>query len=67
MLQKHTIVTIYQDPITQQKPEGRACLLHKVSDEPDGLECWKVCFISEDGGVYERLIRTDSPIEAIIG
>jgi len=53
----HELVTIYEDPITQQKPEGKAILLHKISDFPDGLERWKVCFEGEDGRVYERTIK----------
>ncbi len=53
----HEIVTIYEDPITQQKPEGKACLLHKVLNLSDGLERWKVCFEGEDGAIYERTIK----------
>ena len=67
MLTKHTMVMVYQYPITQQKPEGKACLLHKVSDKPNGMERWKVCFTGDDGAVYERLIRADSPAETIKG
>jgi hypothetical protein len=59
MNQKHTKVMIYEDPITQQKPEGKALLLHKIQDLPDGLERWKVCFAGEDGAVYERTIKAD--------
>ena len=55
----HDTVTIYEDPITQQKPEGKAILLHKVFDCPDGLERWKVCFSGEDGAVYERTISAN--------
>ena len=55
----HDIVIVYEDPITQQIPEGKACLLHKLYDLPDGLERWKVCFEGEDGGVYERYIKID--------
>ena len=56
-MKTHDIVMIYEDPITQQKPEGKACLLHKIADFPDGLEHWKVCFQGEDGGVYERTVK----------
>jgi len=62
MLQKHTNVMIYEDPVTCQKPEGKACLLHKVDDLGDGMERWKVCFAGEDGEVYERTIQSDTPI-----
>jgi hypothetical protein len=51
------MVMIYEDPITEQKPEGKACLLHKIDDLPHGLERWKICFEGEDGGVYERNIK----------
>ena len=61
-MKKHTIVMIYQDPITQEKPEGEALLLRKVADWPDGLERWKVCFRGEDGEVYERTIRAESQL-----
>lgn len=57
----HDIVTIYQDPITETKPEGKACLLHKIGDIADGLEQWKVCFEGEDGGVYVRTIKVAQP------
>lgn len=53
----HSMVTIYQDPITKLKPEGKACLLHKIADLPDDLERWQVCFEGDDGAVYERTIK----------
>lgn len=56
-MKTHDIVMIYKDPITQQSPEGKACLLRKIADWPDGLERWKVCFTGEDGAVYERTIK----------
>ena len=56
-MEKHTKVTIYHDPITQLKPEGKALLLHKVGTLPDGLEKWKVCFAGDDGAVYTRVIK----------
>ena len=54
MLNKHTKVTIYEDPLTEQKPEGKAVLLSKVKDITPELERWNVCFEGEDGGVYQR-------------
>ena len=57
-MDKHTMVMVYQDPVTCLKPEGKACLLHKVCDLSDGMERWKVCFEGDDGGVYERTINT---------
>ena len=53
----HDIVTIYEDPITELKPEGEATLLHKIGDMGDGLESWEVCFAGDDGRVCERLIK----------
>ena len=58
-LKVHAMVMIYQDPITEQKPEGKACLLHKIEDLPDGLERWKVCFEGDNGEVYERTIKVN--------
>ena len=64
----HQKVTIFTDPITQQKPEGKAVLLHKIGDLADGLERWTVCFEEEDDQVYERTIKaettTDEPVVA---
>jgi hypothetical protein len=57
MLKVHQQVMIYQDPITEKKPEGKATLLHKVMDLSDGLERWKVCFAGDDGEVYERTAK----------
>jgi hypothetical protein len=53
-MKKGDIVTIYEDPITQEKPEGEAQLIVKenVSDE---LQYWKVKFL-DDGFVCERWI-----------
>ena len=59
MLKIHQMVMIYQDPITELKPEGKACLLHKIQTLSDGLERWKVCFAGDDGGVYERTIKAN--------
>lgn len=57
-LTKGEIVTIYEDPITQQKFEGKAKLLKKIPSNRDceEMENWKVKFISDDF-VAERLIN----------
>ena len=55
----HETVIIYKDPITEQDPEGKAVLLHKIGNIGDGLERWKVCFEGEDGEVYERTIKAN--------
>lgn len=56
-MEKYTTVMIYEDPITQLKPEGEALLLRRECVIGDGLESWKVCFKGEDGGVYSRAIK----------
>ena len=58
---KHTKVMIYEDPMTETKPEGKALLLRKMHDEA-GMERWKVCFVGEDGAVYERVIKKNAPV-----
>ena len=57
MLKKHDTVMIYEDPLTELRPEGKAFLLSKVKDISTELELWNVCFEGEDGGVYKRSIK----------
>ena len=57
MLKVHQQVMIYQDPITELKPEGKATLLHRIQKLSDDLERWKVCFAGDDGEVYERTVK----------
>lgn len=45
------IVEIYEDPITQKKPEGQAILVRMKRYMPDHLEYWQVRFPSDDPGV----------------
>ena len=59
MLKVHQTVMIYQEPITETKPEGKAVLLHRIGSLSDGLERWKVCFEGDDGEVYERIIKSN--------
>lgn len=54
-MEKGQIIMIYQDPITQQKPEGEAKLLKLEKDDPD-QQYWKVRFLS-DGFVTFRWIH----------
>lgn len=54
------VVTIYQDPITRTKPEGKAVLLEMLSDnmgiyEGKTLQYWKVSFQGETE-IYQRSI-----------
>ncbi len=54
------IVTVYEDPITRMKPEGKARLVEKIRGVRlwfTPLERWKVRFLSdEDGEAFEREI-----------
>jgi hypothetical protein len=52
-MKRGDVVTIYQDPITKQKPEGKAKLVKQISTAEGGLERWTVQFVS-DGFVCER-------------
>jgi len=59
-------VTIYEDPVTQQNPEGEAVLVEKVDTDNSGvwetgvLEWWKVWFPGEDT-LYERKVFVRRP------
>lgn len=50
------IVTIYDDPVTKTKEEGKARLLNQTHFDTDGLEQWEVEFIDEPGHEYSRTI-----------
>jgi hypothetical protein len=50
-------VTIYKDPITKTKPEGRATLVRFIA-EVHGGEMWEVRFEGE-AETYTRLVATD--------
>jgi len=61
-MKKGDVVMIYEDPVTEQKPEGPSELLKLISsdgqlDENSRLEIWKVKFL-DDGIVTERSIKT---------
>lgn len=51
-------VTIYEDPITQQKPEGISTLVtHLDGPDADGIEQWEVQFSDEEpGDLHNRFI-----------
>ena len=51
------IMVIYDDPITKQKPEGKAKLLKKIKSDFN-QEYWKVEFLS-DGFISGRWVATD--------
>ena len=51
------IVTIYEDPLTQQCPEGKAELLRFVGTDWSDGERWRIKFA--DGHICERWIYPD--------
>jgi len=55
-MQKGDIVMIYEDPITEQKPEGKAKLLKLILGSTYELETWQVKFLN-DGVVTARHIK----------
>ena len=59
-MERGDIVTIYEDPITETKPEGKARLIQKTDLINPGLEYWAVMFLdSKDGPLY-RFIKAES-------
>lgn len=53
------IVMVYEDPITEQKPESKVKLLKLITS--DGyLEHWEVKFL-DDGMVTQRNIKVKPP------
>jgi hypothetical protein len=59
-------ITVYQDPITRQKPEGEAKLLREYRpDEGDGLSMWVVEFVGEPGSRYVRTISTTAQEQTV--
>ncbi len=53
------LVTIYQDPITCKKEEGKAELIKcHISREHDQTEYWEVIFVDEDI-TYNRWINKE--------
>lgn len=55
-MKKGDLVQIYQDPKTQQKPEGEAKLVKRVPCYDEGMERWEVRFPG-DGGAVTRVIK----------
>ena len=51
-------VIIYEDPVTEQKPEGIAILVKQLPYTMPGYERWTVRFPDEPtSGTYERTIK----------
>jgi len=66
-MQPGDIVMIYQYPVTQTDPEGRATLVREISpDEGDGLSRWVVRFWDEPESCYARTIYVD-PLQGQTG
>ena len=47
MIRKGHVVTIYEDPLTETKPEGKAELI-KLIGEYDSLEEWEIRFCDDN-------------------
>jgi hypothetical protein len=49
-LEKGKIITVYEDPLTEKRPEGMARLIEQigVKTHHNGLEYWAVEFISDE-------------------
>ena len=58
-LTKGQTVMIYQDPVTEQRPEGKAVLVKALDSQywKNNMEYWRVQFLS-DGFIVPRFIRT---------
>jgi uncharacterized protein with PIN domain len=63
IMKQGDIVTIYEDPFTRKKPEGKAKLLVLIeaARRPRDFQRWSVKFLS-DGFVAERFIQKDKII-----
>ena len=57
MLKKGQVVTVYEDPVTCKRPEGKAKLLFRWAINGDGSELWDVIFVDDKGaGAFNRII-----------
>jgi len=58
-MKKGDIVTIYQDPLTQEKFEGKAVLLEFLKDDYQ-MERWEVHFLEDSlDERYERWVKKE--------
>ncbi|MCK4717033.1 MAG: hypothetical protein KAT70_00070, partial [Thermoplasmata archaeon] len=48
------IKMIYQKPLTEEDPEGMACLIEEVGEAgaDESLELWRVRFVDDSPGTY---------------
>jgi uncharacterized protein YpmB len=61
-MEKGQVVTVYQDPITEVYPEGKAKLIRRLEDcglaRDKGVEFWEVAFLEDEGEeTYNRFIK----------
>lgn len=58
-MKKGDIVSIYDDPLTETKPEGKAYLVKFLSQTGNvGVEYWRVRFV-DDNFVADRAIKVN--------
>lgn len=55
-MENGNIITIYEDPVTMQKIEGKAKLLKQLHCNDPSLEYWTVLFIN-DLAVVDRYVK----------
>ena len=65
-MKKGDVVMVYSDPVTEQKPEGKAELLKFISDDGQldeewSLQTWKVKFL-DDEMVTTRTIKVPAAL-----
>ncbi len=54
-------ITIYQDPYTQEKPEGEARLVRRLDNHGNPeMERWRVAFLTDREVTYDRWILKDA-------
>jgi len=65
-MRKGQIVTVFEDPLTEKKPEGEAKLIEFSGTTPMGLKEWMVQFLDDkpkeddsEWPKYARLFRRD--------
>jgi hypothetical protein len=60
-LRKGQVVMVYEDPVTETRPEGKAQLLDLIEKYTDGIEHWWVQFLDDDfHNPVERNIKVPS-------
>lgn len=64
MLTKDDVIMVYEDPLTCQRPEGKARLVRPLipprqadAARPEALAYWQVEFLDEPGATYPRWVH----------